>query len=154
MDRDELASLFNERTKGILLNNPLNPVGKVYTLEELQFIADLAKKYDTLVVSDEAHEWVTHKPHVRIGMYIKKISRVKKKKKKFMPRVFSGSLPGMFERTITIGSATKTFSVSGWRLGWAYGPVDIMNNIKTVHRGSVYYTPTPQQVSPTIIILT
>ncbi|XP_058796468.1 kynurenine aminotransferase-like [Phymastichus coffea] len=124
LDKRELASLFNARTKGILVNNPLNPVGKVYTREELQFIADLAVKYDALVITDEAHEWVAYKPHVRIG-----------------------SLPGMFDRTITIGSATKSFSVSGWRIGWAYGPKDLINNLKTVHRGSVYYTPTLQQIA-------
>lgn len=63
-----MESLFNEKTKGILLNNPLNPIGKVYTYQELEFIAGLAKKYNTIIISDEAHEWVTHKPHIRIGM--------------------------------------------------------------------------------------
>lgn len=68
-DRQELASLFNEKTKGIIVNTPHNPVGKVFTLDELQFIANLAKKWNTIVVSDEVYEWIVYEPykHVRIG---------------------------------------------------------------------------------------
>ncbi|XP_058796471.1 kynurenine aminotransferase-like [Phymastichus coffea] len=122
LDKAEMESLFSEKTKGILLNNPLNPIGKVYTREELEFIGSLAVKYNTIVVCDEAHEWVTHKPHIRIA-----------------------SLPGMFERTITVGSSSKSFSVSGWRIGWAYGPKEILNHVKTVHANTLDSAPTPQQ---------
>lgn len=68
-DRQELENLFNEKTKGIIVNTPHNPVGKVFTLDELQFIANLAKKWNTLVVSDEVYEWLVYEPykHVRIG---------------------------------------------------------------------------------------
>lgn len=68
-DRQELENLFNEKTKGIIINTPHNPVGKVFTLDELQFVANLAKKWNTLVVSDEVYEWLVYEPykHVRIG---------------------------------------------------------------------------------------
>lgn len=74
-DKNEMASLFNEKTKGIIVNTPHNPVGKVFTLEELQFIADLAKKHNALVISDEVYEWMVYKPykHIRIGNLSNKI---------------------------------------------------------------------------------
>ncbi|KOC59587.1 Kynurenine--oxoglutarate transaminase 3 [Habropoda laboriosa] len=119
-DRQELESLFNKKTKGIIINTPHNPVGKVFTLDELQFIANLAKKWNTLVISDEVYEWLVYEPykHVRIA-----------------------TLPDMYERTITIGSAGKTFSVTGWKLGWAYGPENLLYNLKVVHQNAVicYY---------------
>ncbi|XP_054005589.1 kynurenine aminotransferase [Hylaeus anthracinus] len=123
-DKQELESLFNEKTKGIIVNTPHNPVGKVFTLDELQFIANLAKKWDTLVVSDEVYEWIVYEPykHIRIA-----------------------TLPGMYERTITIGSAGKTFSVTGWKIGWAYAPANLLVNVQVVHQNSVYTCATPIQ---------
>lgn len=123
-DKEELKKLFNEKTKGIVINTPNNPIGKVYTLDELQFIADLAKKWNTLVVSDEVYEWIVYEPnkHIRIA-----------------------TLPGMFERTITIGSAGKTFSVTGWKIGWAYGPANLLHNLQIVHQNVVYTCSTPIQ---------
>ncbi|CAL7946949.1 unnamed protein product [Xylocopa violacea] len=123
-DRQELEGLFNEKTKGIIINTPHNPLGKVFTLDELQFIANLAKKWNTLVVSDEVYEWLVYEPykHVRIA-----------------------SLPDMYERTITIGSAGKTFSVTGWKIGWAYGPAHLLYNLQVVHQNSVYTCATPLQ---------
>lgn len=69
MDRKELEELFNEKTKGIIVNTPHNPLGKVFTEQELEIIANLAKKWNTLVVSDEVYEWLVYKPHqhIRIG---------------------------------------------------------------------------------------
>ncbi|XP_011506035.1 PREDICTED: kynurenine--oxoglutarate transaminase 3 [Ceratosolen solmsi marchali] len=123
-DKNEMANLFNEKTKGIIVNTPHNPVGKVFTFEELQFIADLAKKWDTLVVSDEVYEWLVYQPykHIRIA-----------------------TLPEMYERTITIGSAGKTFSVTGWKIGWAYGPENLLKNLQVIHQNSVYTCNTPIQ---------
>ncbi|XP_024942705.1 kynurenine--oxoglutarate transaminase 3 isoform X2 [Cephus cinctus] len=123
-DRKEMESLFNEKTKGIIINTPHNPVGKVFTEDELQFIADLAKKWNVLVVSDEVYEWIVYEPyrHIRIA-----------------------TLPGMYERTITIGSAGKTFSVTGWKTGWAYGPENLLYNLKVVHQNAVYTCTTPIQ---------
>lgn len=68
-DEKEMESLFNKKTKGIIINTPHNPVGKVFTLKELEFIANLAKKWDVLVISDEVYEWMVYEPikHIRIG---------------------------------------------------------------------------------------
>ena len=124
MDKDELTSLFNKNTKMIILNTPHNPLGKVFTLEELQMIADLCKKWNVLCVADEVYEWIVYKPnkHIRIA-----------------------TLPGMWERTITIGSAGKTFSVTGWKIGWAYGPANLIENLQIVHQNCVYTCSTPIQ---------
>ena len=123
-DRQELESLFNDKTKGIIINTPHNPVGKVFTLDELQFIANLAKKWNTLVVSDEVYEWIVYEPHKHIRI---------------------ATLPDMYERTITIGSAGKTFSVTGWKIGWAYGPANLLYNLQIVHQNAVYTCSTPLQ---------
>lgn len=124
LDSDELASMFNKKTKAIIVNNPNNPLGKVLSLKELTEIADLCKKWNVLCISDEVYEWMVYKPnkHIRIA-----------------------SLPGMWERTITIGSAGKTFSVTGWKLGWAYGPANLMVNLQMVHQNCVYTNCTPIQ---------
>ncbi|KAJ9573680.1 hypothetical protein L9F63_008950 [Diploptera punctata] len=124
LDPAELTSLFNSKTKAIIINTPQNPVGKVFTQKELELIADLCKKWNVLCISDEVYEWLVYKPykHIRIA-----------------------TLPGMWERTITIGSAGKTFSVTGWKIGWAYGPANLMKNLQTVHQNCVYTCCTPLQ---------
>ncbi|XP_071447831.1 kynurenine aminotransferase isoform X2 [Hetaerina americana] len=124
LDPDELSSAFNDRTKAIILNTPHNPVGKVFSKKELTLIADLCLRWDALCISDEVYEWLVYPPneHIRIA-----------------------TLPGMWERTITIGSAGKTFSVTGWKLGWAYGPASLMTNLQLVHQNCVYTCPTPIQ---------
>ncbi|CAG9765009.1 unnamed protein product [Ceutorhynchus assimilis] len=129
LDKAELEGLFNKKTKAIILNTPNNPLGKVFTLEELTFIADLCKKHNVLCISDEVYEWLVYKPyqHIRIA-----------------------TLPGMWERTITIGSAGKTFSVTGWKLGWAYGPANLMFNLQMIHQNSVYTGNTPIQEATAI----
>uniref|UniRef100_A0A8D0EYC2 Kynurenine--oxoglutarate transaminase 3 n=1 Tax=Strix occidentalis caurina TaxID=311401 RepID=A0A8D0EYC2_STROC len=95
LDPVELANKFNSKTKAIILNTPHNPIGKVFTREELQVIADLCIKHDTLCISDEVYEWLVYKgnKHIKIA-----------------------TLPGMWERTVTIGSAGKTYSVTGWKV--------------------------------------
>ncbi|KAM4642250.1 kynurenine--oxoglutarate transaminase 3 isoform 2-T2 [Discoglossus pictus] len=124
LNPEELASKFNSRTKAIILNTPNNPMGKVYTKEELQTIADLCIKHDTLCISDEVYEWLIYAgyKHVKIA-----------------------TLPGMWERTITIGSAGKTFSVTGWKLGWSIGPAHLIKHLQTVHQNSIYTCATPLQ---------
>ncbi|XP_076821311.1 kynurenine--oxoglutarate transaminase 3-like [Clavelina lepadiformis] len=124
LDPDELESMFTKKTKAIILNTPNNPLGKVFTRDELQMIADLCVKYDCLCISDEVYEWLLydHHEHVRIG-----------------------SLPGMWDRTITIGSAGKTFSVTGWKIGWAMGSANLIRHLQTVWQNSTYACPTPIQ---------
>ncbi|KAI5243683.1 kynurenine--oxoglutarate transaminase 3 isoform X1 [Manis pentadactyla] len=124
LDPQELASKFNSKTKAIILNTPHNPIGKVYSREELQVIADLCIKYDTLCISDEVYEWLvyTGNKHLKIATF-----------------------PGMWERTITIGSAGKTFSVTGWKIGWSIGPNHLIKHLQTVQQNSVYTCATPLQ---------
>ncbi|XP_050818150.1 kynurenine--oxoglutarate transaminase 3 isoform X3 [Gopherus flavomarginatus] len=124
LDPTELASKFNSRTKAIILNTPHNPIGKVFTKEELQVIADLCIKHDTLCLSDEVYEWLVYKgiKHIKIA-----------------------TLPGMWERTITIGSAGKTYSVTGWKLGWSIGPQHLIKHLQVVQQNTLYTCPTPLQ---------
>ncbi|XP_009071774.1 PREDICTED: kynurenine--oxoglutarate transaminase 3 [Acanthisitta chloris] len=108
----------------IILNTPHNPIGKVFTREELQVIADLCIKHDTLCISDEVYEWLVYKgnKHIKIA-----------------------TLPGMWERTVTIGSAGKTYSVTGWKLGWSIGPENLIKHLQVVHQNTLYTCPTPLQ---------
>ncbi|XP_062992603.1 kynurenine--oxoglutarate transaminase 3 isoform X1 [Elgaria multicarinata webbii] len=124
LDPTELASKFNSKTKAIILNTPNNPIGKVYTKEELQIIADLCIKYDTLCISDEVYEWLvyTNNKHIKIA-----------------------TLPGMWERTVTVGSAGKTYSVTGWKLGWSVGPQHLIKHLQVVQQNTIYTCPTPLQ---------
>uniref|UniRef100_A0A8C6YWF0 Kynurenine--oxoglutarate transaminase 3 n=1 Tax=Nothoprocta perdicaria TaxID=30464 RepID=A0A8C6YWF0_NOTPE len=125
LDPTELANKFNSKTKAIILNTPHNPLGKVFTQEELQLIADLCIKHDTLCISDEVYEWLVYKgnKHIKIA-----------------------TLPGMWERTITIGSAGKTYSVTGWKVGWSIGPQHLIKHLQVVQQNTLYTCPTPLQV--------
>ncbi|BES93857.1 Aminotransferase class I and II [Nesidiocoris tenuis] len=124
LDPVELEKAFNEKTKIFLLNTPHNPVGKVFSKDELEMIAGLCKKWNVLVISDEVYEWMVYEPfkHIRIA-----------------------TLPDMWERTITIGSAGKTFSVTGWKTGWAYGPAHLIHNLQVVHQNNLNSINTPTQ---------
>ncbi|CAG9863975.1 unnamed protein product [Phyllotreta striolata] len=128
-DKDELENAFNEKTKMIIVNTPNNPLGKVLSMEELTQIANLCKKWNVLCLSDEVYEWLVYKPHKHIRM---------------------ATLPGMWDRTITVGSAGKTFSVTGWKVGWAYCPANLMKNLQMVHQNCVYSGVTPIQESVAI----
>ncbi|KFO82449.1 Kynurenine--oxoglutarate transaminase 1 [Cuculus canorus] len=124
LDPDDLASKFNERTKAIVLNSPNNPLGKVFSRGELELIADLCVKHDVLCISDEVYEWLVYdgKEHIRIA-----------------------SLQGMWDRTVIIGSAGKTFSATGWKVGWTVGPNRLLQHLHTVHQNSVYHCATVAQ---------
>lgn len=124
LDEAELAGLFGPKTKMLILNTPHNPLGKVFSRAELELVANLCKKHDVLCLSDEVYEWIVYKPHEHIRI---------------------ATLPDMWERTITVGSAGKTFSVTGWKIGWAYGPAPLMRNLQVVHQNCVYTCCTPVQ---------
>ncbi|KAG1940811.1 kynurenine--oxoglutarate transaminase 3 [Pimephales promelas] len=124
LDQEELASKFNSKTKAIIINTPNNPIGKIFSRSELQAIADLCIKHDTLCFSDEVYEWLIYKGHEHVKI---------------------ATLPGMWDRTITIGSAGKTFSVTGWKLGWSIGPEHLIKHLQTVMQNSLYTCPTPLQ---------
>ena len=112
-DREVLEAAFRDNDpKAIVLCNPSNPCGKVFTREELTFIADLCKKYDAYCITDEVYEHIVYAPH---------------------EHVYMATLPGMFERTISCSSLSKTYSITGWRLGYTIAPTQITERIKKVH---------------------
>ena len=111
-DANVLEEAFRQHPKALILCNPSNPCGKVFTLEELQIIADLAKKYDTFVITDEVYEHIIYAPH---------------------KHVYFASLPDMWERTISCSSLSKTYSITGWRLGYVIAPPHIIDTVKKVH---------------------
>ncbi|XP_064616018.1 kynurenine--oxoglutarate transaminase 3-like [Liolophura sinensis] len=124
LDPEELRSKFTAKTKAFILNTPSNPLGKVFSQEELEMIANLCIENDTICVADEVYEWLVFNgsKHIKIA-----------------------SLPGMWERTVTIGSAGKTFSVTGWKLGWAVGPEPLVHALQTMHQNCTFTCPTPLQ---------
>lgn len=115
-DRDELRAAFNEKTKAIVITTPHNPTGKVFTREELRFIADLCIEHDALVFTDEIYEHIWY-PDATKGI----------------EHVAMATLDGMRDRTVTINSLSKTYSVTGWRVGYAIAAPDLTNGIRQVH---------------------
>ncbi len=115
-DKDELRAAFNERTKAIIITTPHNPTGKVFTREELRFIADLCIEFDALALTDEIYEHIWY-PDAGRGI----------------EHVAMATLDGMRDRTVTINSLSKTYSVTGWRVGYAIAAPDLINGIRQVH---------------------
>lgn len=111
-DKEELEAAFKQGVKALILCNPSNPTGKVFTAEELNIIANLAKQYDTFVITDEVYEHIVFAPNKHIYM---------------------ATLPGMYERTISCSSLSKTYSITGWRLGYVIAPPKIIDNARKVH---------------------
>lgn len=124
-DRDELRRAFNERTKAIIICNPNNPTGKVFTPEELQFIAGLCQEFDALCFTDEIYEHI---------IYSSKFNVQSSKSDAETPQHLSiATLPGMRERTVIVNSLSKTYSVTGWRVGYCIAPPEITKAIRKVH---------------------
>ena len=111
-DPDVLEDAFRQHPKALILCNPSNPCGKVFTYDELKLIADFAKKYDTFVITDEVYEHIVYEPNKHI---------------------YFASLPDMWERTISCSSLSKTYSITGWRLGYVIAPPHIIDTVKKVH---------------------
>ncbi len=111
-DADELTAAFSNKTRAIIINTPNNPTGKVFTRDELLLIAGLCQKWDAIAVTDEIYEHILFDDATHVPM---------------------AAIPGMADRTVTINSLSKTFSVTGWRVGWTIGPPDITNAIRKVH---------------------
>lgn len=111
-DKEELENTFKQNPKALILCNPSNPCGKVFSKEELEYIACLAVKYDTYVITDEVYEHIVYAPY---------------------KHTYFASLPSMFERTISCSSLSKTYSITGWRLGYCIAPENIIEQIKKVH---------------------
>ena len=121
-DANVLEDAFRQGAKAILICSPSNPSGKVFTRAELEQIAALAVKYDTYVIMDEVYEHIVYAPHKHIYM---------------------NSLPGMWERTVSCSSLSKTYSVTGWRLGYAIAPKPLMDKIKQFHDFNTVGAPSP-----------
>ena len=115
-DREELRAAFNHKTRAVILCNPNNPTGKVFTREEMEFIASLCQEFDALCFTDEIYE---HILYPRAGAEICHISMAQ--------------LEGMRERTVIINSMSKTYSVTGWRVGYCIAPAEITSGIRKVH---------------------
>jgi len=115
-DREELRRAFNEKTKAIIICNPNNPTGKVFTPDELSFIAELCKEFDALCFTDEIYEHILYE---RDGEQLRHTS--------------IAQLDGMRERTVIVNSMSKTYSVTGWRVGYCIAPPAITNAIRKVH---------------------
>ena len=111
-DPEELEDAFRQRPKALVLCNPSNPCGKAFTKAELETIAALAKKYDAYVITDEVYEHIVYAPN---------------------RHTYFAALPGMWERTISCSSLSKTYSITGWRLGYTIAPPEITERIKKVH---------------------
>jgi len=111
-DPDELRRAFAQKPKALILCNPSNPSGKIFTREELLFIAQLAEEHDTFVITDEVYEHILYAPSTH---------------------TYFASLPGMFDRTISCSSLSKTYSITGWRLGYVIAPPAIINEARKVH---------------------
>lgn len=123
-DVEELTRAFQQRPKALILCNPSNPTGKVFTENELKLIADLADRYDTFVITDEVYEHIVYSPN---------------------KHVYFASLPGMFERTISCSSLSKTYSITGWRLGYLIAPAKIIDGARKVHDFLTVGAPAPLQ---------
>src|SRR3954468_3148973 len=129
IDLGELRRAFSPRTKAVILNTPNNPTGKVFTRAELEAVADLCREFDAFALADEIYEYInfTDRPHVSIA-----------------------SLPGMAERTVTISGLSKTFSATGWRLGYPVAPSAITAGIRKAHDFLTVGAPHPLQVAGSV----
>lgn len=124
IDGEALEATITPKTKLIFFNNPHNPTGRVFSSEELTIVADMAKKHDLYVISDEVYEHLVfdEKKHTPIA-----------------------TLPGMFERTLTLSSLGKTFGVTGWKIGWACGPEKMTQALRNVHQFTTFCANHPYQ---------
>ncbi len=120
LPREALAAAFGPRTRAILLNTPMNPTGKVFTTDELAFIADLVQAHDAVAICDEVYEHLVFPPARHVPLM---------------------TLPGMAERCLRIGSAGKTFSLTGWKVGYVSGPPALVGVVAKAHQNLTFTTP-------------
>lgn len=124
IDPDELRAAFSSNTRAIIVNTPNNPAGKVFTRTELEAIAGLCQEFDAICITDEIYEHILYDDNVHTVM---------------------ATLPGMYERTITISGLSKTFSVTGWRLGYVIAPPELSDAVRKVHDFLTVGAPAPLQ---------
>jgi N-succinyldiaminopimelate aminotransferase len=126
IDPDELATAFTPRTRALILNTPHNPTGKVFSRDELLLIAVLCQQHDVIAITDEVYEHLIYDGGVHTRL---------------------ATLPGMAERTLTISSLGKTFSVTGWKVGWAIGPRALVTGVNRAHQFITYAVASPLQAA-------
>ena len=126
LDGDALAALVNDRTRMIVLNTPMNPTGKVFTADELEVVASLCQEHDLIALTDEVYEHLVFDDARHIPL---------------------ASLPGMQDRTLTLSSAGKTFSFTGWKIGWGTGPRELIDGAQAAHQFLTYAISTPLQAA-------
>jgi len=122
LDMQELRNAFSNKTKAIFINSPHNPTGKIFSSEELDAIIEIATEFNALIVSDEAYEYIA-----------------------FTPFISPASRPGGFERTLTVASVGKTFSVTGWKIGYVVGPEVLIHAVRMAHQWITFTVATPLQ---------
>ncbi len=121
---DELRAAFTKKTRALILNTPHNPTGRVFTRQELTLIAELCIEHDVTVIADEVYEHLLFDAAQHIPM---------------------ATLPDMFERTVTVSSAGKLFSATGWKIGWVYGPPDLVEGVARAHQFITFAVNYPSQ---------
>ncbi|MBN2231658.1 MAG: aminotransferase class I/II-fold pyridoxal phosphate-dependent enzyme [Deltaproteobacteria bacterium] len=131
IDADELAAAFSEKTRAIIVNTPHNPTGKVFNRAELELIADLCRRHDVLAITDEIYEHIVYDDAVHIPL---------------------ATLPDMAARTVTISGSSKTFSVTGWRLGYCIASEEITGAIRKVHDFLTVGAPAPLQEGAAVML--
>lgn len=131
-DVSELRAAFTDRTRAILINTPHNPTGKVFTCAELELIASLCQEHNTLAFTDEVYEHLTYEPS--------------------LPHISLATLPGMWERTVTLSSLGKSFSLTGWKIGWAIAPPGLTAGVRAAHQFLTFATATPLQHGAAAVI--
>jgi N-succinyldiaminopimelate aminotransferase len=124
-DPAQLRNAFSHKTRAVIVNSPHNPTGTVFSQDELRQIADLCKEHDAIAISDEVYERLTYRPD--------------------QPHVSIASVDGMRDRTVVISSIGKTFSLTGWKVGWAVAPPDLTAGIRSAHQFLTFAVPTPLQ---------
>jgi aminotransferase len=130
-DGDELERAFSNRTKAIIINTPNNPTGKVFTREELEFIAGLCRKWNVIAVTDEIYEHILYDGARHVSL---------------------ATFEGMRERTVVISGASKTYSVTGWRIGWCLAPPELTGAIRKVHDFLTVGAPAPLQEATAVAL--
>jgi len=131
LEEEELRQAFNEKTKAIIINTPNNPTGKVFSREELSLIAELCRQWAAIAVTDEIYEHIVYDGAEHVSM---------------------ASIPGMRDRTITINSVSKTYSLTGWRIGWAIACPEITSSIRKVHDFLTVGAPHPLQEAAAVAL--
>ena len=124
IDEEAWKAAFTKKTRAIIINSPNNPTGKVFSTDELRFIADLCIEHDVIAITDEIYEHILYDGHRHISI---------------------GSLSGMEDRTVTIGSLSKTYSVTGWRVGYALAGAALTSRIRKIHDFLTVGAPAPLQ---------